>query len=139
MIGLPRSLATLVVALALAGCATRANFNRMMNGTIGQPEAALVTAVGPPRSSYVLNDGSKVLSYRRASTVDVPGVTTYAPSTTYAMVTAKGVRGYGVATTYVPQQSAPISISYSCDINFLVNPSGTIVQWTARGNDCKAR
>jgi hypothetical protein len=114
----------ILLLLILTSCAslpTTANFEKILNRTIGMDVDTLVSRLGPPRSSYELSNGGKVLEYVWAET----NVYSY----TDAIATSTGF-------VYVPGVA---SENLSCKVIFTVNPSGKIVTYRWEGNNCRAR
>ncbi len=141
---------TLCLALlaVLSGCATTEKFNAKMDGFIGQPDAVVVGAYGPPDSSYTLADGSKVIQYTRGGTAVMPGATALQPITTNTRGTMsldQGIRApvtgnyTQTSTTYVTQQSPGMAISLSCTVRFTLDPAGIVRKWSASGNNCTSQ
>jgi hypothetical protein len=60
-----RIVSTAMLLVALASCATTANYELMLNTWIGAPESALIGGFGIPDKTYELPDGSKVIEYER--------------------------------------------------------------------------
>lgn len=139
-----RTLLPLLLAAALAACATNGKFQAKMNSFIGQPEIALVGALGQPAGRYETADGAKVISFARSGQMVLPGAqtTTAVTSNTYGTVTMnQGVRqaagNYSqTSTTYVPQQAPATTIALSCVVNFTLDSRGIVQSWTATGNHC---
>ena len=139
-----RNAGVIVAVALLAGCATQEKFQAKMDRFVGQSEAVIVGMYGPPQSSYVRKDGSKVLQYMRGGTMVMPGVTTYQPVTTNAsgnMTLNQGMRTtmgtYNqTSTTYVQQQGPAIPINLSCTVNFTIDKGGIVRRWNAEGNHC---
>lgn len=137
-------LALAAAALLLSACATTQKFEAKMNRFIGQPEAAVVGTYGPPQAAYQLADGSKVIQYTRGGTVMLPGATTYVPvqsSTTGTMTLNRGLAqttgNYTQqTTTTAPVQGAGTPLTFSCTVNFTIDPAGVVRQWAAQGNHC---
>ena len=144
---LMKSQKTLAVLLVfLSGCATTANYEKMLNSWVGSNVDNLVMRWGPPTNSYPLTNGGKVLEYDRHRNVQIGGYTTTVPQTTYNSGTANvygtGGSAYGTysgtSTTYV-QQTTPIeNIHMQCITRFTINAQGTITNWAWQGNDCRA-
>lgn len=140
------SLVAVCVGAVLVGCASQAKFETKMNGFLGQSEGVVVGAYGPPQSSYVMNDGSKVLQYTRSGQVLLPGATTMQPVTTnttgnYTLnqgLNQSTGRYNSQSTTYVQQQAPATPVNLWCTVNFTVNPAGTVTNWQANGNRCVA-
>jgi hypothetical protein len=134
------------VAAAFAGCATNAKFQAKMNNWVGSPEATLVSRYGPPNSSYVLQDGGRVLQYTKGQNIAIGGGTVMQPVTTYGTgnITANtgGRTTTGTynqtTTTYIPQQQPTYNVQQVCTVNFTISPQGTVVRWDAQGNHCVA-
>lgn len=139
-------IAAAVAALLLAGCATQAKFQTKMNSFMGHSESALIGAYGPPQSSYVLGDGSRVLQYSRSGQMVLPGMQTMQPVTTNTtgnLTLNQGLRqttgNYNsTSTTYVPQQGPATTIQLGCTVNFTIDAGGTVRAWSATGNHCVA-
>lgn len=138
--------AIVLLALLLAGCATSANYSKLLQSWVGSSGDNLVMRWGPPTRSYPLSNGGKVLEYSYQRNIQIGGYTTTVPQTTYNSGTANvhGIRGssYGTysgsSTTYV-QQTTPIqNIAMRCVTRFTINAQGTITNWTWQGNDCKS-
>lgn len=118
-----------------------------MNGFVGKPEIAVVSTYGPPGSSYVLADGSRVLQYTRGGQMVIPGAPTSVPivtNTQGTLTTNQGLRQNestyrAQSTTYITQQAPPTVVPLSCTVNFTVDKAGTVVSWSAYGNHCVAK
>jgi hypothetical protein len=134
-----RSMVLMVVgAAALMGCATRENYESSLNDWVGRKSNDLAASWGPPTSTGKLPDGAMVLKYdkQRSRTVEtgqfLPQTTSY-------------VRGpfrdtgptYGQSTGYVIGAS-PMRVVWECVTTFKTDSAGTILSWTAEGNDCIA-
>jgi hypothetical protein len=136
-----------VISVLLSGCATTANYEKMLSSWVGSHVDNLVSKWGPPRSSYPLSDGGAVLEYSNQRNVQIGGYTTTVPQTTYNSGTANayGTGGSasgtysGTSTTYV-QQTAPVqNIAMQCTTRFTINAQKIITKWAWQGNDCRAR
>jgi len=129
---------TLLAVLAgLSGCATQANYEKMLQSWVGDSEAHLVSSWGPPASVYEAG-GSRILTYVQSGQAVLPGAsyTTPVRTTTYGNV---GLTPYNAtSTTYLPQQGAPTVISMSCTVHFTVTQD-RISNWSWQGNNCRAR
>lgn len=117
----------LVVALILCGCATTANYEKILNSWMGDEEVNLIRKWGPPYQTYE-SSGRKFLVYGSRSNMYVPGVapsyqTTVAGNTAFTNQVG-GTPGY--------------NIDFVCITTFEI-ASNRIVSWQWRGNDCKAR
>jgi starvation-inducible outer membrane lipoprotein len=127
--------------LLLTGCVS---YGEKLQSWQNQPVASLVSSWGPPQSFYELPDGGQVIQYSRSGNMVLPGATYTTPQTTYHNGTASayGSGGYananynGTSTTYVQHQNPDIDIALSCVTQFTVSPSGYIVSYTWRGNNC---
>lgn len=136
-----------VLLMILSGCATTANYEKLLNSWVGENVDDLVMKWGPPASTYPLSDGGRVLEYRRERNVQIGGYTTMVPQTTYnsGTVNAYGAGGSaygtysGTSTTYVQQTTPTQNIPMECITRFTVNAQGLITNWAWQGNDCKAR
>lgn len=131
----------IVLAAALAGCATQAKFAENMNTLLGAPESAVIARFGAPQSSYSLSDGRKVISYTRSSNMQLGGNTVMQPVTSYGSATAYSNRGgyttaYGTSTTYVPVQQPAHNISLVCSVQFWISLKGEVEYWHSDGNHC---
>lgn len=123
-----RSIAgALALVTALAGCATSAKFETMLGSWVGSDETALVGKWGPPDSVYPMADGSKILTYHRASQFFVPGYQ-YATTTTYGNQSFTQING-----------SPGEMVSRKCTINWTVRADGRIAAWRHEGNACKSK
>ena len=56
-------LLTALLILGLSGCATREKYMSRVNTWIGAPEAALISAWGPPHSVYEAPGGNKIYTW----------------------------------------------------------------------------
>lgn len=135
-----------VVALLVAGCATTANYKKICQSWIGYPEDKLYMSWGLPQEVRELDNGVKIISYRRSRNMQVGGYSYTTPQTTYnsGNVSAYGRGGYahgsysGTSTTYVQRQTPVYNVNKYCDTVFAINKTGHIVKWSFSGNDCRA-
>ena len=130
----------------LSGCATTANYEKILNSWVGNHVDNLISQWGSPASTYRLSDGGQVLEYSNQRIVQTGGYTTTVPQTTYESGTANvygsGGSVYGsysgTSTTYV-QNTTPIkNYSMQCVTRFTTNAQQIITKWAWQGNDCKA-
>ena len=84
------------VLFAIVGCATTANYNKILNTWVGSHVDRLVSSWGPPQNSFPLSSGGQVIEYVTSRNVTVGGFTTYKPQTTYHSGSVYGsYGGYG--------------------------------------------
>ena len=109
-----------VLGLLLVGCATSANYGKIINSWVGSTENKLVSSWGPPLGSYVKDDGSKILTYQQSGSYNLPGVQVMDSMT-----------GFPVNT------SGP-TVATSCRTRFNISSSGKITSGSWEGNSCTA-
>lgn len=137
----------LLLVLGVAGCATTANYEKILRSWVGVHFDRLVASWGPPQGSFKLSDGGQVLEYTDQRTMQLGGYTYTEPQTTYqsGSASAYGSRGgyaygtySGTSTTYVQKQTPVYNIPLTCRTRFTVNPQGIITNWSWEGNNCVA-
>jgi hypothetical protein len=136
-----RSMVLMVVgAAALMGCATRENYESSLNAWIGRKSNDLAASWGPPTSTDKLSDGAMVLKYDKQRGQTVPTGQILPQTTSYVRGpfrdTGPGTT-YGQSTGYVIGAS-PVRVIRECITTFRTDSAGTILGWTAEGNDCIA-
>ena len=139
---------TILVAAALASCATTAGYESMLQTWVGSSTDQLVSRWGPPQSSYRLSNDGSVLEYTRSGTVVIPGITTTQAVTSYQSGSVSTTGSYGgdttygayngTSTTYVPHTTPSTVIAQSCTTRFTTDAAGTITNWAWEGNACRA-
>ncbi len=117
----------IVIVLATVGCATTANYDKILDSYVGMEEINLVRNWGVPAQSYEVG-GRKFLTYTSYRNVRVPGV---APTYQTSVV------GNTAYTNAVGGSSA-MNIDKSCATTFEIDGS-RVVSWSHKGNDCKAK
>ena len=134
-----------VLVTAFAGCAgmpTEKGFQQAMDGHIGANVGQMIADLGPPQSEYLLPDGSKVLQFKQARTVQVGGFPTTTAVTADTRGTVSNGTGFGNftanTTTYVPTRTPMQDIAMHCTINVTVDPKSVVTAWKAQGNHCVA-
>lgn len=121
-----RRIFAITFALVLTGCATQANYEKILQSWVGTAEQDLIDKWGPPSRVYVASE-RKYLTYDEASTMILPG---QAPSYTTTMI------GNTAYTTAVGGYD-PTMIDLSCSTTFVI-AKGVIQSWSIRGNHCVA-
>jgi len=122
-----KKLLTIFCGIFLIGCATTANYEKILNSWVGAKEIDLVRAWGAPDNQYE-SSGTKFLTYQRANNIYMPGT---APTYTTTMI------GNTAHTTAVGGSPAS-NIQFFCKTTFEVK-NERIVSWRWEGNGCKAR
>lgn len=112
-----------VLMLAIAGCATKARFQKQMDGLLGASEQSLVARMGPPQSVYD-NAGTRILTYSQNRTNYIPG-----SAPTYQMIGN---------TAYPMGGSDPMIMQLSCTVNFTIT-DGLVQSYRFQGNNCVSR
>lgn len=108
-----KNLLYLTIALSLSGCATTANYEKILNTWVGSSAESLVEAWGAPSNVVQVTDTKKAVVYEFNG-----GASTYGNVNQYG-----GYSGYTVANT--------------CTTTFIVT-EGQISSWQWRGNSCRA-
>ncbi|MGR3913345.1 MAG: hypothetical protein OD918_02270 [Gammaproteobacteria bacterium] len=108
-----KAIAGFSLAAALTGCATTANYEKILESWVGSNADELIFSWGPPHNSSGLSGGGRVLEYSSSST--------------------------GTVTTPI-YGGGWVSIPYTeaCKTLFMVDESGTIIKWRWTGNACTA-
>ena len=115
---LTQNLICIIVALMIAGCATQAGYEKILDTWLGHAEGELISSWGVPDSVY--DAGSKkYLTYQNSRQMTLPASYT---SNVYGNTIY--TRSYGGNT-----------INLRCKTTFTVD-RGIIVDWSFRGNDC---
>ncbi|QWD62905.1 hypothetical protein [Polynucleobacter sp. MWH-UH25E] len=115
-----------VLGLLLAGCATTANYEKILQTTIGKPEKDLVAAWGIPQGSYE-NEGVRYLTYSRSESGVIPGQPARANTVMIA----------GKPYTNMVGGSPSIGYTNACTTIFKIE-NKIVVSYEFKGNDCKA-
>ncbi len=124
----------LLAVLAVAGCATRANYEKILNTWIGASADRLVQRWGAPARTFRLPSGNEIYIYdwRYSSVYTTPTQVQQAPGTL-------------VGNTYYPGQTTVtggevIPINRACRTEFTIDQSSSkIIAWRYEGNACVAR
>ncbi len=111
----------------ITGCATTANYEKMLDSWVGAPELDLIRTWGPPLSAYETS-GRKFLVYSSSRNVILPGV---APTYTTTII---GNTAYTNRVGGTPSQN----IGLACQTTFEIYGE-RVASWRYEGNDCKAR
>lgn len=119
-------IAIVMLALLLAGCATTANFEKILQDSVGRPEADLIQAWGPPSSVYESGE-SKYLTWQRGSSGYVPGV-------------APTYRTYAIGNTlYTQPTGGSPGFAYTNHCKYTLElVRGVVRSWRWEGNACRA-
>ena len=117
---------TLIAFLALAGCATSENYEKVLETWIGSKESELVSQWGVPDGFYE-SENIRYLTYNTSSSGYVPGT----PATVRTTIIGN--------TAYTTQYGGSSGYAYSlnCKTTFSIR-NGTIFLWSFEGNDCIA-
>jgi hypothetical protein len=122
---LARCLAVAVLATALAACATTERFQANLQNWVGQSEAALVNAWGPP-ADVIEAGGRRFIVYEAQRQYIDPGF----PRRSWDYDDEYWRPWYPVG---VP----PRLVTLACAV-FFESRGGIIVGWQHRGNACRA-
>lgn len=121
-----KQIALAALLLTLAGCATTANYEKILNSWIGNTELDLIRKWGPPQQSHETG-GRKFLVYTSSRNVYIPGTE---PSYTTTVI---GNTAYTNPVGGTPGEN----IGLSCQTTFEIS-GDRIVSWRWEGNDCTA-
>lgn len=117
-----RKIFAFIALLLIYGCATEANYKKVLESWIGYPESMLVEKWGVPDKVYNQSDGTKLLQYARKSTVDLPKYETVMKSDgTWEEKSSSSGGG---------------TLHYSCRTTFKIR-NDTIISYNYAGNGCK--
>ena len=116
-----------ITLVILSGCATTANYEKILNSWVGSEEVDLIRKWGPPQQSYE-SGGHKFLAYSSSRNVYMPGTT---PSYTTMYIG-------NTAYTNPVGGSPGYNIGMRCVTTFEI-VENRIVSWRWEGNDCRAR
>jgi hypothetical protein len=117
----------LSILLAIVGCATTAKYEEVLNTWIGADVNQLVDSWGYPQNSFEAPNGNKVYTYSSSGQITMP-------TQTNSNYNIYGNTIYGSTTTTGGQ-----TINLSCTTHFEADPTGRIVKWSYKGNQCKTR
>lgn len=110
----------------LVGCATTANYEKILKTTLSKSEKELVAAWGIPQGSYE-SEGVRYLTYSRSESGVIPGQPARA-NTTYIN---------GKAYTNMVGGTSAIGYTNACTTIFKIEKK-VVVSYEYKGNDCKA-
>ena len=110
----------------LGGCATTANYEKILNSWVGSSELDLIRQWGPPAQAYETS-GRKFIVYQSSSNMYIPGTD---PTYTTTLV---GNTAYTTSSGGTPSRN----IDLSCQTTFEIS-GNEIVSWQWQGNDCTA-
>jgi hypothetical protein len=111
--------------VSLSGCATTANFEKMLSTWVGVSEENLISRWGPPTRAYA-SGRTKYLTFDKSATGYVPGTPpTY--STTVIGNTAY-TNTHGGTSGYV--------YTKNCSTTFTIT-NGVVSSWRWEGNACR--
>jgi hypothetical protein len=113
-----RARPVVAATIFLGGCATTANYEKMLNSWIGIHSDQLVLKWGPPSSAYTLSDGRRIFEYSSRRNTFIGGGT--------------------VPTGAVVPTSVYIADERVCITRFTIDALGTVRSWTWQGDDCTA-
>ena len=129
----------IMFVILLYGCATTANYEKILDKWVGLHVDNLISSWGPPRSSYKLSDGSEVIEFVNSRNAQMGGHVYSEPETTYFSGASSELGDYsGTSTTYVYRKDPIYHKQMYCKTLFTVNPKGVIAKWSWQGDDCKA-
>jgi hypothetical protein len=140
-------IAAVVPMLFLAACiATTENYKTVLNTWVGVHVDRLVSAWGPPQSSFDLSSGGRVLQYSESRNARIGGTTYTQPQSTYSTgsVSAHGTGGSaygtysGTTTTYVQKRTPVYNVTMACTTRFTIGPDDRVSTWSFEGNNCKS-
>ena len=100
------------IFIFFAGCATTANYEKILNSWVGDHIDNLIGAWGIPDKSIELSNGERMVEYiRESSSVGSSGTGKF----------------FNIHTSH-----------HSCRTRFTLDPLGIIIKWGWEGNRCKA-
>jgi len=121
-----KSVILTAILIFLAGCATRANYENVLNSWVGATELDLVRKWGVPQQFYETS-GRKFLVYSSSRNMILPGSP---PSYTQTVV---GNTIYKNRVGGIPDQY----IELNCKTTFELE-NEKVLSWRWQGNDCTA-
>jgi hypothetical protein len=121
-----RLLAIFIAIVGISGCATTANYEKVLQTTIGKSEKDLVAAWGIPQGSYE-NEGVRYLTYSRSESGVIPGTP----------ARANTVMIGGKPYTNVVGGSPAIGYTNACTTIFRIEKK-FVVSYEFKGNACTA-
>jgi hypothetical protein len=119
-------LAVFIATFGIFGCATTANYEKVLQTTIGKSEKDLVAVWGIPQGSYE-NEGVRYLTYSRSESGVIPGQPARANTVTIS----------GKSYTNMVGGSPAIGYTNACTTIFKIE-NKLVVSYEYKGNDCKA-
>lgn len=121
----------IALALVLAACATVEAYERQLQTFVGKPADRLVEAYGPPDKSYDMDDGRRVLQWRKEHIWTSGGFTR---TKTVRSYTRDGRVVY-IDVPYTEPERTHVEI---CVTRFFVDKDRKVTSWTHEGNACRA-
>jgi len=125
--GLMKKLLAVLLCLGLAGCATTAGYEAILNTWTGSNINSLISSWGYPASSFTAPDGNTVYVYQSGGQYTMPTQTTYT-----GQVSPWG--SYSASSITTGGQT----LNFWCKTYFEVNQDKIIVTWRWEGNSCRA-
>jgi|LauGreDrversion4_2_1035121.scaffolds.fasta_scaffold156322_1 hypothetical protein len=122
-----KKLLIIFLGIFIVGCATTANYEKILSSWVGAKEIDLIRAWGAPDNQYE-SSGTKFLTYQKSNNIYMPGT---APTYSTKMIG-------NTAYTSSSGGSPAYNIQMFCKTTFEVK-NERIVSWRWEGNGCKAR
>jgi hypothetical protein len=122
----------LLLSALLAACATTAQFQRMMDGYLGEPIGKVQQQFGYNYIERKLPDGKRAYTWVWKEKGVFPAYET--PTTIQTFTSNKGQHVIVIPGTYFPQTP----YETSCEFSFITDAAGKTLSWRASGNGCSA-
>jgi hypothetical protein len=113
-----RQIIILIALCVLSGCATTANYEKVLNTWVGSNINSLTNSWGYPASSFVAPDGNTVYVYTSSGSYTTPVQTTFNDYNNTAYSTGGD------------------TLTFSCKTYFEVDCNKKIISWRYEGNNC---
>lgn len=110
--------------LLLAGCATEAGLQAILNTRMGLSEKQLIDQIGVPHKTHQL-DNTKYYTYEYSSSYYVP------------RNSSTNIYGYGNYATAYTNSYGGYTVNSHCSITYTIE-NGTVTNWRYQGNGCRA-
>ncbi len=118
------------VSLVMVGCASTADFEAMMQGSVGAPISQIQQRFGYNYIERHLEDGRTAYTWTRKQKGRSPG---YATPTEVRTITTGDIK----RTTVMPGTFFPPEVYESvCEFTFIADSQKRVSAWRAHGNGC---